>query len=84
MSGISLTCFAASYAVAWLLELAQLVCRSRRAAVVRCWALSLAGLLAHTLYLGYRVVELSASPLVEQLRLVPGGRLAADRRVSCI
>ena len=26
ISGISLTCFAASYAVAWLLEVAQLCC----------------------------------------------------------
>lgn len=62
ISGISLTCFAASYAVAWGLELVQFF---RRAGARELWVLAfvLAGLLAHTLYLGYRVVEFSASPL---------------------
>ena len=41
-----------------------------------------AGLLAHTLYLGYRVVEYASLAAVQQLRLVPGGRLAAGRRLS--
>jgi ABC-type uncharacterized transport system permease subunit len=62
IAGISLTCFAASYGVAWALELAQLYLRSaaRQALML---GFVVAGLLAHTLYLGYRVVEYSASPL---------------------
>lgn len=62
LSGISLTCFAASYAVAWLLELSQLWRRSGVRQFLM-WAFVWAGFLAHTLYLGYRAVELSASPL---------------------
>lgn len=61
LSGISLTCFGASYAVAWALELSHLVLRRGRQWLL--WGFVLAGFLAHTLYLGYRVVELSASPL---------------------
>ncbi len=62
ISGISLVCFAASYGVAWLLELSQLVRRSepRRLLAV---GFVVAGLVAHTLYLGYRAFERSASPL---------------------
>ena len=61
ISGISLICFAASYALAWVLEL-FLFFRSgaRRVLILVC---VLAGWLAHTLYLGYRVVEYSVSPL---------------------
>ena len=62
ISGISLICFAASYAVAWALEVSQLF----RPGVTRRWLMVgfvAAGLLAHTLYLGYRALELSASPL---------------------
>ena len=62
IAGISLTCFAASYGVAWALELTQLVWPSARRRVLML-AFVAAGLLAHTLYLGYRVVEFSASPL---------------------
>ena len=48
MSGISVTCFAASYLVAWLLELSRLFFRSGiRGAVMVGFAS--AGLLAHTL-----------------------------------
>jgi ABC-type uncharacterized transport system permease subunit len=62
ISGISLTCFGASYGVAWVLELGKLFFRSgvRRLLMI---AFVLAGLLAHTLYLGYRAVEYSATPL---------------------
>ncbi len=62
ISGISLTCFAASYAVAWALELAKLAVRSGTRQFLML-AFVVAGWLAHTLYLGYRVVEYSASPL---------------------
>ena len=62
ISGISLLCFGASYAVAWLGEVARLLVRSTAATVVALLFV-LAGFLAHTLYLGYRAVELSASPL---------------------
>jgi len=62
ISGISLTCFAASYGVAWVLELGKLFFRSGARQVLMLLFV-LAGLLAHTLYLGYRVVEYSASPL---------------------
>lgn len=62
ISGISLTCFGASYGVAWGLELAKFFLQSgvRRLLML---AFVLAGLLAHTLYLGYRWVEYSATPL---------------------
>lgn len=62
ISGISLICFAASYAVAWALEVSQVF----RPSLTRRWLMVgfvAAGLLAHTLYLGYRAFELSASPL---------------------
>jgi ABC-type transport system involved in cytochrome c biogenesis permease subunit len=62
ISDISLTCFAASYAVAWALELMQFVVR-RGPRQILALGFVLAGLLAHTLFLGYRVVEYSASPL---------------------
>jgi len=62
ISGISLVCFGASYAVAWALELLRLRVRSgvRR---LLMFGFVLAGWLAHTLYLGYRAVEFSATPL---------------------
>jgi ABC-type uncharacterized transport system permease subunit len=62
ISGITLTCFGASYAVAWALELVKLFVRSGVRRLLEL-AFVLAGLLAHTLYLGYRVVEYSATPL---------------------
>jgi ABC-type uncharacterized transport system permease subunit len=62
MSGISIICFAASYAVAFLLELTRLLFRSGlRGAVMIGFAA--AGLLAHTLYLYYRAVSTVGSPL---------------------
>ena len=62
ISGISLVCFGASYAVAWLAEVARLFARGAAGQFVAVLFV-LAGFLAHTLYLGYRAVELSASPL---------------------
>jgi ABC-type uncharacterized transport system permease subunit len=62
LSGISLLCFGASYAVAWALELLRLVLRSgvRRLLML---LFVLAGFAAHTLYLGHRAVEYSITPL---------------------
>ncbi len=62
ISGISLLCFGASYGVAWGLEWLRLAFRSgvRRLLML---GFVLAGWLAHTLYLGYRAVEFSATPL---------------------
>lgn len=62
LSGISLLCFGASYAVAWGLELLRLLLRSgiRRLLML---VFVVAGFAAHTLYLGYRAVEFSATPL---------------------
>ncbi len=62
LSGISLLCFGASYAVAWGLELVKFL---RRSGVRRLLMLLFVclGLLAHTLYLGHRAVEFSATPL---------------------
>jgi ABC-type transport system involved in cytochrome c biogenesis permease subunit len=62
ISGISLVCFGASYAVAWVAELSRIVFRGRASQFVAVGFL-LAGFLAHTLYLSYRAFELSASPL---------------------
>jgi len=60
MSGISIICFAASYAVAWVLELSRLLFRSGiRGAVMLGFAA--AGLLAHTLFLGYRAATTDAT-----------------------
>ncbi len=56
MSGVSIVCFAASYTVALGLELTRLLFRSGiRGAVMLGFAG--AGLLAHTLYLFYRIAE---------------------------
>jgi ABC-type transport system involved in cytochrome c biogenesis permease subunit len=62
ISGISLVCFAASYGVAWVLELTQLL-RGGAARRVIMLGFVVAGFVAHTLYLGYRAFELSISPL---------------------
>src|SRR5687768_12407988 len=61
-AGISMTCFAASYAVAWALEVSRLV--FKRGAPL--WATLLcasAGVVAHTLYLAHRVAVNRQSPL---------------------
>jgi ABC-type uncharacterized transport system permease subunit len=62
LSGVSVICFAASYAVALALELTRLLFRSGlRGAVMLGFAA--AGLLAHTLFLYYRATNAAGSPL---------------------
>ena len=62
VSGISVVCFAASYAVAFACEASRLVFRSgvRGAAMV---AFAAAGLVAHTLFLAWRATHEPAVPL---------------------
>ncbi len=62
LSGISIVCFAASYAVALACEASRLVFRSgvRGAAMVFFAA---AGLFAQTLFLGWRAIHAGAAPL---------------------
>jgi ABC-type uncharacterized transport system permease subunit len=62
ISGITTTCFAASYAVAFLLELARLLLRHAARRVLTL-AFAMAGLFAQTLFLGYRAYEAPAAPL---------------------
>jgi ABC-type uncharacterized transport system permease subunit len=71
LSGISTFCFAACYAIALALEILGLKSRAawRRMALIVATA---AGILAHTLYLGYRGVqagEIPASTAAEWLQL---------------
>jgi len=62
LSGISVVCFVASYAVALACEASRLVFRSGvRGAVMVAFAA--AGILAHTLFLGWRAVNETAVPL---------------------
>jgi ABC-type uncharacterized transport system permease subunit len=62
ISGISITCFAASYAVVLALEVSRLFFRSRvRWAVMVGFAA--AGMLAQTLFLAYRASHAQGSPL---------------------
>ncbi len=62
MSGVSITCFAASYCVVLLLELSRLLFRSGiRGAVMLGFAG--AGLLAHTIYLAEKAASASGYPL---------------------
>jgi ABC-type uncharacterized transport system permease subunit len=62
LSGISITCFAASYAVALLLEITRLFFRSGiRGAMMLGFAG--AGLFAHTVFLAYRAADAAGSPL---------------------
>jgi hypothetical protein len=62
LSGISLVCFAASYAVALVCELSRLAFRSGvRGAVMVGFAA--AGLVAHTLFIGWRAVQEASLPL---------------------
>jgi len=64
-SGVNMMCFAASYAVAFALELSGLW---RRLFVFRVAEIlaATAGLVAHTWYLGRRVSEIPAAPLSSQ------------------
>jgi ABC-type uncharacterized transport system permease subunit len=60
LSGVSVVCFGASYFAAWLLELTRLVFRSGvRTAALAVFAV--AGILAHTLHLGFRVATVETS-----------------------
>ncbi len=62
LSGISVFCFAASYAVAFALEITRLWFRSGvRGALMLAFAG--AGLVAHTLFLGYRAATAGGAPL---------------------
>lgn len=62
LSGISLVCFAASYAVALACEASRLLFRSGVRGMVMV-GFAAAGLLAHTLFLGWRAVSEAAVPL---------------------
>jgi ABC-type transport system involved in cytochrome c biogenesis permease subunit len=62
LSGISLVCFAASYAVALGCEASRLVFRSGVRGIVMV-GFAAAGLVAHTLFLGWRAVSESSVPL---------------------
>jgi ABC-type transport system involved in cytochrome c biogenesis permease subunit len=65
LSGISVFCFAASYAVSLALEATRLWFRSGvRGALMLGFAA--AGLLAHTLFLGYRAFTTAGAPLSSQ------------------
>lgn len=65
MSGVSVICFAASYLVAFVLELSRLFFRSGvRGAVMLGFAA--AGLAAHSAYLYYQLVDAPGSPLSSQ------------------
>ena len=62
LSGVSIICFAASYAVALALEISRLLFRSGvRGAVMLGFAA--AGLVAHTAFLYYRAVNAAGAPL---------------------
>ncbi len=66
MSGISITCFAASYGVALALEVTRLWFRSGiRGAIMLGFAG--AGLLAHTLFLAHRAATMGGSPLSSEM-----------------
>ena len=64
-SGINMLCFSASYGIALALEVSGLWVRNQigRLAIL---ATSIAGLVAHTWYLGRRVAEMPAAPLASQ------------------
>ncbi len=62
LSGISIVCFVASYAVALGCEASRLVFRSGVRGVVMV-GFAAAGLVAHTLFLGWRAVSESTVPL---------------------
>ncbi len=65
LSGVSVICFAASYLAAFLLELTRLFFRSgvRGAAML---GFAAAGLVAHSAYLYFQLVDASGSPLSTQ------------------
>ncbi|NLF08504.1 MAG: cytochrome c biogenesis protein CcsA [Pirellulaceae bacterium] len=62
LSGVTTVCFAASYAVAWALELSRLAFRSRARGLAMIVATG-AGLIAHTAFLYYRAAGAAGAPL---------------------
>ena len=79
MSGISITCFAASYATALALAVSRLFFRSSiRGAIMLAFAA--AGLIAQTLFLGYRAAAAQSTPLSSEFDwyLVAAWALAAS------
>jgi ABC-type uncharacterized transport system permease subunit len=65
LSGVSTICFAASYAIALLLEISRLWFRSRVRGVI-LFGFAGAGLVAHTAFLYYRAIQADGSPLSSQ------------------
>jgi ABC-type transport system involved in cytochrome c biogenesis permease subunit len=65
LAGVSITCFASSYLVAFVLEISRLVFRSgiRGAALL---GFAGAGLFAHTVFLVHRALQSSGAPLSSQ------------------
>ncbi len=62
LAGVQIICFAASYAVAWLLELSRMLFRSGvRGALMLGFAA--AGLVSHTAFLYHRALKAPGSPL---------------------
>src|SRR3972149_1397883 len=62
LSGVSIVCFAASYAIVLVMEISRLAFRSAvRGAIMLAWAG--AGLCAHTAFLYYRAVNAAGAPL---------------------
>ncbi len=62
LSGVGIICFAASYAVAWTLELSRLMFRSRVRGLAMI-SFAGAGLVAHTAFLYYLAVREAGAPL---------------------
>jgi ABC-type transport system involved in cytochrome c biogenesis permease subunit len=62
MSGVSTICFAASYAVALVLEISRLLFRSNVRRLFRL-GFAAAGLLAHSAFLYYRALNATGAPL---------------------
>lgn len=62
LSGVSIVCFAASYAVAFVLELTRFLFQSRIRRVIML-GFAGAGLFAHTVYLANRAAQAVGSPL---------------------
>jgi hypothetical protein len=62
LSGVTILCFAASYAVAWLLEVSRLLLRSG-ARKFLSFGFVAAGLVAHTAFLYYHAVHEVEAPL---------------------
>ncbi len=61
LSGVTIVCFASSYAIAFLLELSRVLGSGVRAAVVL--VITAAGLFAHTAFLYYRALAAVGAPL---------------------